>query len=61
MNEGEENCDICILWIERYIDHRKIYTLEDAYQVYNLIAKMTGDKFLRVKRELKFIIEELGN
>lgn len=60
MQDGPESCDICILWVERFIDHRRIVSEEDAYQIYNIIAKMTGDKFLRVKRELKYVIENLA-
>ena len=59
MLENPTNSQICMLWIERYIKFGKIDTLEDAYQVYNIIAKMTGDTYTRIKKELKFIIEDL--
>lgn len=61
MSEGPDNCEICILWIERYIDHRKINNVEYAQKICHLISKIMGDKFVRVKRELKFLIEELSN
>lgn len=59
MLENPKNCQVCMLWIERYIEHGKINSLEDAYQVYNIIAKMTSDKYIRIKKELKFIIDDL--
>lgn len=61
MAEGPDNCEICILWIERYIDHRKITNIEYAQKICHIISKIMGDKFVRVKRELKFLIEELSN
>ena len=60
MLKNPSNSQICMLWIERYIEYEKISTQEDAYQVYNIIAKMTGDKYMRIKKELKFIIDNLN-